>query len=729
MQPFRSAIILKLGRSAARAFGLAREFFAKTSSAPNSDAIQSALNIIEARAAFDGPQRLVYVRVGTHDGRIYLDLADEKWRAVEISSTGWQIVDRPPVRFRRAAGMLPLPEPVHGGKIEELRPFLNIGDNNNDFVLTVSFVLAALRERGPYPALSLIGEHGSAKSTFAAVLRKLIDPNSAALRALPREDRDLFIAANNAHLLAFDNISKVPDWISDTLCRLATGGGFATRQLYSDQDEALFDAMRPIILNGIEDFVGRPDLADRAIFLNLKNITEDKRRSELSFWADFERAHPRILGAVLDGVAHGLRQLPGTSLKATPRMADFALWATACEQAFWEAGTFAQAYEQNRDDAVQTVIEADLVATAVQSFMAKRTEWQGTSTDLLGALKMAVAEDLTKLKEWPSSPRSLSGRLRRAAATLRKIGTDITFDRDSDHSRNRTIRIARKEGGKDRPNRPNPEIINDLGPDGRPDGTDSEAQTTVRQDNASDGMDDRSDDEAPATVRPNTPKNKVADGVDGSDAKIPTHTGKDENGGEPALSTRWPGLSPRAVDQLAREFSGLSSAAESDDAIRTLLAKYGVPVEAIGVEVEMVVRRIEALGDADGTVVNFPTHAGRATEPEVLGSAPAGGRCAVCGKGNGVKRIKHGGEVNLWHEDCGRRHLAAMADPPVKLPDLGPDPLDEHGAPRVASVPFMLTQDMKRRLRAHGYSDEEIAHLTPQQANEILAQEGRQPNA
>ena len=215
--------------------------------------------------------------------------------------------------------------------------------------------------------LALAGEHGSAKSTFTAVLRRLIDPNSAPLRALPREDRDLFIAANNAHLLAFDNVSKLPDWISDTLCRLATGGGFATRQLYSDQDEALFDAMRPVILNGIEDVVIRPDLADRSIFLNLQNIADDKRKAEKQFWSEFEAAHPRILGALLDGVAHGLRQLPTTKLARTPRMADFALWGTACETAYWEAGTFMQAYGQNRDDAVSAVIEADNVATAVQN--------------------------------------------------------------------------------------------------------------------------------------------------------------------------------------------------------------------------------------------------------------------------------------------------------------------------------------------------------------------------
>ena len=585
---------------------LAREFFAETWSAPNSDAIQSALNVIEAYAHFDGIQRPVHVRVGAHDGCLYLDLADARWRAVEITSTGWQIINNPPVRFRRAAGMQPLPEPVHGGRIQELRPFLNVEedkDSNKDFVLTVTFILAVLRERGPYPALCLIGEHGSAKSTFAAVLRKLIDPNSAALRALPREDRDLFIAANNAHLLAFDNISKVPDWISDTLCRLATGGGFATRQLYSDQDEALFDAMRPIILNGIEDFVGRPDLADRAIFLNLKNITEDKRKSELSFWADFDCAHPRILGAVLDGIAHGLRQLPNTSLKAMPRMADFALWATACEQAFWKAGTFAQAYEQNRDDAIDTVIEADLVATAVQSFMAERTEWKGTSKDLLGALTMASGEDQTKLKEWPASPRSLSGRLRSAAASLRRVGIDATFNKSPDRKRNRLIELlARKDGGGDRPqpsDGPTSQPVNDLAADGRADGRDDEAQVTVRT---------------------NTSKNKPSDDVDGSDANFPTDTG---GGGEPGFY-------------------------------------------------------------------------------EVLGAAPPGERCTLCGRGRGVERIRHRGRVNLWHPACTDRRLAALADPPVKLPELPPDPLDEHGAPLAARTPSAESPHPENAVEAEG---------------------------
>lgn len=422
---------------------LARRYFEATGGAPSSEALQSALNVIEAKAHFDAPERAVHVRVGGLDGRLYLDLGDETWQAVEIDASGWRIIDKPPVRFRRAAGMLALPAPVAGGSIDALRSFLNVR-SDADFVLVVAWALAVLRNRGPYPALVLSGEQGSAKSTFSAILRALLDPNTAPLRALPREDRDLFIAAGNGHVLAFDNVSGLPAWISDTLCRLATGGGFAVRQLYSDQDEVLFDAARPVILNGIEDIVTRPDLADRALFLTLEPIPEERRRPEQELWAAFEVERPRILGALLDAVAKGLAMLPQTRLDKLPRMADFALWATACETALWPAGTFWSAYCGNREEAVEGVIEADPIAAAVRTLMATRTEWTGTASELLGALAEMAGERLAKSKTWPDSPRALAGRLRRAATFLRKVGIGISYGREG-RARTRVIRISTGE--------------------------------------------------------------------------------------------------------------------------------------------------------------------------------------------------------------------------------------------------------------------------------------------
>jgi hypothetical protein len=503
---------------------LTGRFYEEKGGAPSSEALQSALNVIEAKAHFGALERIVHVRVGGLEGRLYLDLGDKAWRAVMIDATGWRVIDNPPVRFRRASGMQPLPAPVRGGSIETLRPFLNVR-SETDFVLVVAWALACLRNRGPYPIIVLSGEQGSAKSTFSAILRKLLDPNTAPLRALPREDRDLFIAASNGHVLAFDNVSGLPAWISDTLCRLATGGGFAVRQLYTDQDEMLFDASRPVILNGIEDIVTRPDLADRAVFLTLEAIPEERRRPEAELWAVFEAERPRILGVLLDAVVEGLKRLPETHLPKLPRMADFALWATACETALWPAGTFWSAYCGARDEAVQGVIEADPVAAAVCAMMRTvRTVWTGNASDLLGALAVEVGERITKSKAWPDSPRALSGRLRRVATFLRKIGIEIGFGREG-RARTRTITLtaasvpAAPENEGERPSAPSASSA----PEPKASPANGFAAASMRT--VADDADGPHADAAP-TVRANSLKTIAGNGADGVDANYPRQSGR-----------------------------------------------------------------------------------------------------------------------------------------------------------------------------------------------------------
>src|SRR3954452_10042827 len=381
---------------------LRRCYYHATGSAPSAAAIRSALDLFEARAQFDGPERAVNTRVAEHAGRLYLDLADEHWRAVAIGPDGWRVLGCPPVRFRRAPGMLPLPVPARGGSIEALRSFLNVS-NQNEFVLVVAWLLAALRSSGPYPLLAISGEQGSAKTVLSKLLRALVDPNAAPVRALPREERELMIAAHNGHLLAFDNLSGLPAWLSDALCRLASGGSFAVRQLYTDDEEVLFKAARPTLLNGIEDVIGRSDLADRAIFLTLGPIAEEQRRSETELWREFELARPQILGALLDGAAHGLRVLGCVRLDRLPRMADFALWATACETALWPAGTFARAYAANRRAAIETIIEADPVASCVRAIIADRTTWTGSASDLLRLCAEGARNDISAHGAWARS--------------------------------------------------------------------------------------------------------------------------------------------------------------------------------------------------------------------------------------------------------------------------------------------------------------------------------------
>ena len=252
---------------------------------------------LDAQAARAG-QRRVYLRTATHEGRIYISLCDDARRVVEVDSEGWRILNDPPeVRFRRTRTAKPLPEPVGGDPRENigvLRRFLNVEER--DFVLCVAWLLAALRDTGPYPLLVLTGEQGSAKSTAAKLLRSLVDP------VRPGSERDAAIAARNGHVLIYDNLSGLPAWFSDTLCRLSTGEGYATRRLYTDYEEAVIEASRPVILNGIENPSVRGDLAERSITIRLAPIAAEARLTESALMTTFEEAAPSILGSLLTGL-------------------------------------------------------------------------------------------------------------------------------------------------------------------------------------------------------------------------------------------------------------------------------------------------------------------------------------------------------------------------------------------------------------------------------------------
>jgi hypothetical protein len=283
----------------------------------------------------------------------------------------------------------------------------------------------------------------------------LIDPNSSSLRSEPRDARDLIIAATNSWVLSFDNLSHLPVWFSDALCRLATGGGFSTRELYTDSEEVLFDAVRPVILNGIEELATRGDLLDRALILYLPQIPNEKRRREADFWKDFEQARPQLLGALLAAVSAGLRNLPTISLKESPRMADFAAWAAAAEPAFGVKGiSFAQAYKGNRESANDLVLESSHVAEAVKNLV-EDGPFRGSATELLAAINPKVSEEQRREKSWPKDGRGLSNRLRRLAPNLRQAGVSIKFDLPKGRGKNKK-RVIELEKLPDSPSPPSP---------------------------------------------------------------------------------------------------------------------------------------------------------------------------------------------------------------------------------------------------------------------------------
>jgi hypothetical protein len=416
---------------------LSVKYYEMESTAPAAQAMTDALNVLEGKASA-GEEHLVFVRVGEHGGKLYLDLADESWRVVEIDAHGWRIVSDPPVRFRRTKRILSLPAPERGGSVNLLRPFVNVCDEQ--WPLVLAWLVHALRPDVPYPVLKANGEQGSAKSTTARVLRSVIDPQTGPLQRPPRSERDLMISAANSWVPCFDNLSSISAEMSDALCVLSTGGSYSSRLLYSDDDEALIVAKRPVIINGIEDIGNRSDLVDRSIHLELPRIDEGYRRSERSIMAEFAEAHPKILGALLGAVSAAIRNLPSISVldREWPRMIDFAQWGVAAEPALGlRPGKFMRAYDANRADAHQTALETSPVAVAVQQWSRIYVNSQGqvvqggnivtlTATELLAAISHGQN---TSARQWPKTPKVLSGILARLAPNLRHVGIEVSQTR------------------------------------------------------------------------------------------------------------------------------------------------------------------------------------------------------------------------------------------------------------------------------------------------------------
>lgn len=421
----------------------------KPGQAASRDDLAAAVMTLEGVARFDGAEHEVYVRVAPDgEGGVYIDLGDDRWCAVHVAPDGWEIVADPPVRFRRSPGMRPLPVPERGGSLDELRELVNVPDDRA-WALLKAWLMAALAPTGPYPLLAIRGEQGAAKSTTARIIRALVDPATPDLRAEPRELRDLMIAARGGWLVAFDNVSRLETWLSDALCRLATGGGFATRELYTDVDEVLFEATRPVVVTSIVTVTTRPDLADRCVSLDLPAIPEDRRRTEAEVWRAFGACRARVFGALLDRLAGALRERDHVRLDRLPRMADFAVLAVAAEQAAGEPPTFLAAYAAVRTEADDDAIDASAIGPALRALLAKHPTWQGTAAELLARLGEIAGEQATRAKGWPKTARGLSGELRRLAPALRRaLAVEVEFGgRAPTKKAERLIRIAPRDLG------------------------------------------------------------------------------------------------------------------------------------------------------------------------------------------------------------------------------------------------------------------------------------------
>jgi hypothetical protein len=396
------------GRDALRT-RLAGAYYDATGQTANGGAVSDALAVLEGRAERTEPEA-VALRVATAPGGwVVLDLGTADGRCVLIGPGGWQIAERSPVLFRRSALTSPLPDPQRGGTLDGLRDLINVEEAG--FRLIAGWLVAALLPDIPHPILSICGEQGTAKTTAARLAVSLVDPSPAPVRTPPREMRSWAAAASASWIVALDNVSSVPAWFSDTLCKAVTGDGIVERALHTDDDITVLTFRRCIALTTIDAGRLAGDLAERLLPVELQAIPTDQRRPDAEIAAAFAGARPAVLGALLDLTAAVLAALPGVHLAELPRMADFARVLGALYQACgWDTlATYTEAIR----DAARAVLDSDPLAQAVCALV-ERHDWQGTHDELLDAITPERPG-----RDWPKTPRGLSGRLKRLAPALR----------------------------------------------------------------------------------------------------------------------------------------------------------------------------------------------------------------------------------------------------------------------------------------------------------------------
>lgn len=420
----RVAMPLK-GRESLRQ-ALSAAYLAREDRVPSGSALSDAVTALAGIAAGDDGQVWhTDLRVMRAGGGIVLDLARKDGTRVRVAPDGWQVVgvaDSPEV-FERTALTSPMPVPERGGSLDELRSLLNVTEES--WPLVVGWLVAALIPGFPHAIAFPTGEQGTGKTSCARMLVQLVDPSPAPLRKSPKDEEDWVVAAKGSWVVAIDNVSSLPAWLSDALCRGATGDGAVMRRLYTDSDLSVLALTRVLMLTSIDAGALRGDLADRLLSIELEPIPPERRRLERDLTVAFDNARPRILGALLDLLAEVLAVLPTVELDEFPRMADFALVLAAVDKV-----TGMQSLELFADQARELtarVVESDIVASRVVEMMRSRSEWSGTPAALLEALTPLTGRPTG----WPTTAQALSGRLKRSAPALREGGVEVTSSRSN----------------------------------------------------------------------------------------------------------------------------------------------------------------------------------------------------------------------------------------------------------------------------------------------------------
>jgi hypothetical protein len=373
----------------------------------------------------------LFNRVAWHGSALFYDLSNTAGQAVKVTADGWEVVNDPPVVFRRYEHQEPQVIPAPRGNIRLLVPYLNLRDETM-VPLELSYLVSCYIPAIPHPVHVSYGPQGSAKSTQDRLKRRLIDPSANDVQTLAADDKQTVQVLARNWFSSFDNVSRLSAETSDLLCRASTGASYSKRALYTNDDDVIQYLQCCVSLNGINVAVNKADLMDRSLLIEYARIPQDQRREAKEVLAAFEKVRPAILGGIFDVLSRAIRIKPEIRPGKIPRMADFAIWAAAISEAMgYGATTFLNLYEENISQQNHEIICSNPVGLALMRFMENRLVWSGSISLLLTELE-TVRKELgisDRDKMWPRAPHILTRRIRELETTFNALGVQIYGDR------------------------------------------------------------------------------------------------------------------------------------------------------------------------------------------------------------------------------------------------------------------------------------------------------------
>lgn len=305
----------------------------------------------------------------------------------------------------------------------------HLGDQLLYVVTTVVYLIPDI----PHPIMIFFGPQGSGKTWSLRAVRLIIDPSLLDLLSLPRRYKELVQNLDHHWCAFYDNVGRLPAWISNVFCRAVTGTGVSKRALYTNDDDFVYNYRRNLGLTDINIAAERGDLLERGLLLGLSAIPKDKRKTEKELRSTLENFHPKILGGILDVLVKALNLYTEAKPGTLFRMADYTTWGCAITKAIGiDPKHFLESYEENvmfqNLEAARASPISDALIELIKSYP---LGWSGTPSKLYSELEENAKElkISTRQKAWPKQPWILSRRLNELAPALPSIGLKIERER------------------------------------------------------------------------------------------------------------------------------------------------------------------------------------------------------------------------------------------------------------------------------------------------------------